>query len=247
MPPYDDWNRVDDEDDDELQDFSQLDMRRDVILFCIDCSPSMLELREDPEYEDVQTCNLFVALKAAMEIQKKKVIVGPNDMVGILLFNTTRRPDSDEPRTQGSEIKKNTYLYQPISPLDAPTIKKLVNLLEEAQLQPNLLRETFPPVEGKRVAMGDVFTSCNWVLRDGAPKTATKRVFLITDECDPHAGFDGANQQLITSARTTLIDLSQAGAQVEPFFISTEEKTFDVSKFYSVSRLQKFLPTLTGP
>ena len=68
--------------------------------------------------------------------------------------------------------------------------------------------------------MGDVFTGCNWVLRDGsvekecsaiiftqiprsAPKTASKRVFLITDEDNPHPG--KGSQQLITSARTTLI------------------------------------------
>jgi ATP-dependent DNA helicase 2 subunit 1 len=53
--------------------------------------------------------------------------------------------------------------------------------------------------------MGDVFSTCNWVLRDGyarvfinssygfntpfsAPKAATKRVFLVTDEDDPHNG-----------------------------------------------------------
>ena len=48
----------------------------------------MLELREDPRYEDVQTSNLMIALEAAMQIQKRKVLVGPNDSVGIMLFNT---------------------------------------------------------------------------------------------------------------------------------------------------------------
>lgn len=38
---------------------------------------------------------------------------------------------------------------------------------------------------------------------ESAPKTASKRVFLITDEDNPHAG--KANKQLTTSARTTLI------------------------------------------
>jgi len=61
-----------------------------VILFCIDCSESMHELRDDPVYENVQTCHLLSALDAAMQIQKKKVVVGPNDSVGILLFNTVR-------------------------------------------------------------------------------------------------------------------------------------------------------------
>lgn len=61
-----------------------------MILFCIDCSESMHELRDDPAYENVQTCHLLSALDAAMQIQKKKVVVGPNDSIGILLFNTVR-------------------------------------------------------------------------------------------------------------------------------------------------------------
>ncbi|KAL0576791.1 ATP-dependent DNA helicase II subunit 1 [Marasmius crinis-equi] len=229
MAPYDDWNRVDDEEDDELQDSSFMETKRDVILFCIDCSPSMQELYEDPVYEGVQTCHLFAALDAAVQIQKKKIITGPSDSVGILLFNTTRR--SDAPRGQGSEIKKGTFLFQPISPLGAPIIQEAMMLLESAREDPQELRNTAPPMEDKRVAMGDVFTSCNWVMRDGAPKTASKRVFLITDEDHPHAG--PGSKQLITSARTTLTDLTQAGVTVEPFFISTEDKPFNVSKFYS--------------
>lgn len=65
--------------------------KRDVILFCIDCSESMLEPYDDPKYEEsVKTCHLFTALEAAMQIQKKKIIIGPNDSVGIMLFNTVR-------------------------------------------------------------------------------------------------------------------------------------------------------------
>ncbi|KAG6865389.1 hypothetical protein C0991_002970 [Blastosporella zonata] len=228
MAPYDDWNTIDDEEDEELQDASYLEGKRDVILFCIDCSESMQELREDPNYEDAQTCHLFTALEAAVQIQKKKVIVGPNDAVGIMLFNTTRKTETT--RIQ-SELKKNAFAYQPISPLNASTIQELIQLLDDAREDPATLRKAFPPLQGKRIAMGDVFTSCNWVLRDGAPKTATKRVFLITDEDNPHPG--PASHQLITSARTTLIDLTQAGVTVEPFFISTPEKPFEVTNFFS--------------
>ena len=32
--------------------------------------------------------HVFAALEAAMEVQKRKVIVGPNDSVGIVMFNT---------------------------------------------------------------------------------------------------------------------------------------------------------------
>lgn len=49
----------------------------------------MFELRDDPSYEDeVKTCHILTALDAAVQIQKKKVIVGPNDSVGIMFFNT---------------------------------------------------------------------------------------------------------------------------------------------------------------
>ena len=52
----------------------------------------MLELRDDPAFEeDIKTCHLLQALDAAVQIQKRKVIVGPNDAVGIVLFNTVRR------------------------------------------------------------------------------------------------------------------------------------------------------------
>ncbi|KAF9456442.1 SPOC like C-terminal domain-containing protein [Collybia nuda] len=230
MPPYDDWNKIEEEEDEELQDDSFLESKKDVILFCIDCSESMLELYDDPNYEEsVPTCHLYTALEAAMQIEKRKILVGPNDSVGILLFNTTRKAEVN--RKQGSEIKKNTFLFQPISALGAPMMQELIQLLDAAREDPNELRTTIPPLTGKRVAISDVITSCNWVLRDGAPKTATKRVFLITNEDNPNPG--PGSWQLMTSARTTLIDLAQSGVTIEPFFISTTEKPFDVTKFYS--------------
>jgi ATP-dependent DNA helicase 2 subunit 1 len=40
--------------------------------------------------------------------------------------------------------------------------------------------------------------------------------------------------------------LTQAGVTVEPFFISTEEKSFDVSTFYSVNRILDYDGRLHG-
>lgn len=232
MPPYDDWNKIDEDEEEELQDASFFEGKRDVVLFCIDCSESMHTMREDPENENAQTCHLFTALQAAMKIQKKKIVVGPNDSVGILLFNTARKGNSRS--SGGSELKQNVFLYQSISQMNASKVHDLVQLLQVAKEDPCELSKTFPPIKDRRMPIGDVFTSCNWVFRDGAPKTATKRVFLITDEQDPHSGIPGARyQQLLTSSRTTLVDLVEAGVTVEPFFINTEDKPFDINKFYS--------------
>lgn len=52
----------------------------------------MQELRDDPNVEGGKTSHLYTALEAAMQIQKRKVIVGPNDSVGVILFNTVSVP-----------------------------------------------------------------------------------------------------------------------------------------------------------
>ncbi|KAI5122729.1 hypothetical protein M0805_009814 [Coniferiporia weirii] len=228
MSQFEDWNKVDDDENDELQDTSFFEGKKDIILFAIDCSTSMQTLHADPKKEGAQTSHLLTALEAAMQIQKRKIVVGPNDAAGILLFNTARKSEST---SRGStEYKRGTYVYEPISQIDAPKIQGLIQLLHEARDNHEWLRYEFPPAES-RVPLGDVFTSCNWALRDGTPKSGIKRIFLITDEDDPHPGAKSA--QLVTSARTTLVDLNQAGVSVEPFFISTEQKPFDPTKFYS--------------
>ena len=50
----------------------------------------MLALRDDPNFEDAKTSHLLGALNAAVQIQKRKVIVGPYDSVGIMFYNTVR-------------------------------------------------------------------------------------------------------------------------------------------------------------
>lgn len=228
MAPYDDWNKLDEEEEQELQDNSHFEKNHDVILFAIDCSRSMHALRDDPNYEDAKTSHLLGALNAAVQIQKRKVIVGPYDSVGVMFYNTTRRNESGP----GSEIKKGTYVYQPTSVINAPKILDLNQLINEARDNPDLLSEEYPPTD-KHIPVGDLFTSCNWILRDGAPKSATKRVFLITDNDDPLAGLHNHNPRLITSARTTLTDLLQVGVTVEPFFITLDDESFNQHKFWT--------------
>ena len=55
-----------------------------------------------------------------------------------------------------------------------------------------------------------------------APKTASKRVFLITDEDNPHPG--KGSKQLITSARTTLI-VCELTFPVKPFGTQLDGRT----------------------
>ncbi|KAH9966958.1 hypothetical protein BGW80DRAFT_1230262 [Lactifluus volemus] len=105
-------------------------------------------------------------------------------------------------------------------------------LLSEARDNPDLLGEDYPSID-KDIPVGDVFTSCNWVL---PPKSAIKRVFLITDNDNPLAS--SHNSRLVTSTRTKFTvpfqDLSQAGVTIEPFFITTDDKPLIQHKICSV-------------
>ncbi|KAI0029416.1 SPOC like C-terminal domain-containing protein [Vararia minispora EC-137] len=242
MGQFDDWSKLDEDEEQELYDQSLYETRRDVILFCIDCSQSMLSLYEDPVYEDIQSCHVRAALEAAVQISKKKVLVGPNDSIGIILYNVASPLESEKHNEsgEGTEPKRGTYVYQRISQINAEKVIDLNQIIDgTARHNPELLKESFPPTE-KKVPMGDVFTSCNWVMRDDAPKAASKRVFLITDDDDPHPG--AGRERFVVTARTTLVDLVQSGITVEPFFISTDEKPFDRTKFWS----DVLLPTTTG-
>jgi ATP-dependent DNA helicase 2 subunit 1 len=119
----------------------------------------MLALHEDQSYENKKTSHLLTALDAAVQIQKRKVVVGPYDSVGIMLYNTVRLllrivySLSDNMFTQtrrnetgsGSEIKKGTYVFQPMSVINAPKILDLNQLIDGLTLPPNLSTILFTP------------------------------------------------------------------------------------------------------
>ena len=129
-----------------------------MILFAIDCSESMLELHDDPNYEDVKTSHVLTALEAAMQISKKKVLIGPNDAVGIMLFNTvgnllcalhiighwpvpqTRKNEAGGP---GADIKKHNFVFQPIDTVNAPKVQELIQLIDCTWTNP-LSQNSFP-------------------------------------------------------------------------------------------------------
>ena len=50
----------------------------------------MLALHDDTNRENAKTSHLLSALHAAVQIQKRKVVVGPYDSVGIMFYNTVR-------------------------------------------------------------------------------------------------------------------------------------------------------------
>ncbi|EJD49609.1 Ku DNA-binding complex, Ku70 subunit [Auricularia subglabra TFB-10046 SS5] len=219
QPDFQGWNVFDDDEEEELQQ-RYYGGTKDTVLFCIDASESMHEPHED-EDEGVTKSHLQAALEAALQVAKRKIMSGPSDHIGIMLYNTEDKSSED--------LKPHTYVLQQIAPLSIQSIRELNNIVQDALDDPETLRSSFPPNTGDRVPLGDVFSSCNWVMRYNAAKTGTKRVFLITNEDDPHP----KNSILMGTAKVNLQDLRQVGVEVLPFFIGSDEKPFDVNKFYT--------------
>lgn len=227
------WDILADEEDDELQLNGYLESLKDVILFAIDCSPSMLAPQPNTSKKSSQATaegaspmysHLFATLRGAVALMKKKAMNEPNDMVGILLFNTMEKYGTEQEETAlGSHIT----VFQSIGQVNADVIQKIMTILHSVEAGSSTLEEKFRPWS-RRVAMSDVFSGCNVILREQAPNSATKRVFLVTDEDDPHGG----SFHLDTTAKNTLRDLYSRGVTLEPFFISTPAKPFKVTKRY---------------
>ena len=116
-PEFSGWNILDDDEDEEVQQQVGLlfcsqrysSMRayahilwlkfaqhyggtKDTVLFCIDASESMQTLHdvENDEGETMSKSSLHGALEAALAVSKSKIVSGPSDLIGIMLFNTVR-------------------------------------------------------------------------------------------------------------------------------------------------------------
>jgi hypothetical protein len=91
-----------------------------VILFAVDCAPSMLKPQNGmgkKKGSNAQAAaaagmtsplhsHLFATLRAAVDLQKKKAMYEPNDMVGILLFNTVRISHNVHPACKVSRPRR---------------------------------------------------------------------------------------------------------------------------------------------
>ncbi|EJT98331.1 ku70-like protein [Dacryopinax primogenitus] len=234
---YSDW-RLDDAAEDIEVDYSAWETTsKDAIILAIQCSESMHTVREEllkSEDEDEKgkgrgRTSFEIALRSTVELQKRKVVVGPNDSVGIVFWDTVRSFAFSQ--KQGDY--RHMYVYKEVGLITAESIQEQMHLLARAQEKnPTYLRKRFQP-STEHMPISDMLTACNAMLRTGAPKSGTHRIFLLTDEDDPTAGLPADRRiKLLQSARTRAGDTYEKGWNIIPFFISTPEHTFDPSKFW---------------
>ncbi len=147
----------------------------------------------EPTTEGKGKSPLHLALEVVLSIQRKKILTGPSDSVGVLIYNidNLKIPSEDEygvgsssqSQQKQSSYRNGTSTFLPLRQLSSESIKQLKSILEEADAdlaeqasaeelkgerrQPEILGRLFPAMRNEDgVDTAEVFEACNHVFRD---------------------------------------------------------------------------------
>ncbi|KAI5867024.1 ku70 protein [Durotheca rogersii] len=214
---YDSREAEEEEDEIGEQDFKA---QKDAVIFAIDVSKSMLQL--PPESDDRKADKdppAYAALKCAYQVMQQRIISSPKDMMGIILFGTEKTKYRDDQKSP----YPHCYVYTDLDIPAAEDVKDLKLLVEEGEGADELLVPS-----SEEVQMSNLLFLANILLTTKAPNFGSRRLFIITDNDDPHSD----NKQLKENAACRAKDLYDLGVTIELFAIARGDKTFDFSKFY---------------
>ncbi|KAF7721213.1 X-ray repair cross-complementing protein 6 [Apophysomyces ossiformis] len=182
---------------------------KDSMLFVIDCSSSM---QQPDENGKVPVLEAFQGVQAVL---MNKIFTSGNDYVGIVLYGTEKKSNPAD--------HDHIYVLQDLDIPDAELIKETeaitsgsMDFLEEY----GATQEEHP--------LGNVFWTCIDMFGLKAPKSGSKRIFLITNEDNPHSG----NQNFRNSAVQRAKDLAEVDIRIELFGVNKPDHDFDRSLFY---------------
>lgn len=202
---------------------------KDAVFFAIEVSETMLTppLSTSSKKDDKDSPTT-AALKCAYALMQQRIISNPNDMIGILLFGTEMTKFQGEEVSGGSLGYPHCYL---LIDLDVPaaedvkTLKVLTNDDDDDDDSKELLK---PSTE--EVSMANLLFCANQIFTTKAPNFSSRRLFIVTDNDNPHA----TDKAMRASAAVRAKDLYDLGVTIELFPISKPDQLFDRSKFYDV-------------
>ena len=199
---------------------------KEVIIFLIDCSPSMLNIIQDPS-QNQTTTPLSTLLKSTENFLKTKIISNQNDLFSMVLFNT--------------EIKNNEMDFDGVNVLfkvEAPNalnIKKIKMMAQNCDPEVNKdkfqqeLNDIFRPLKN---AKNNFLNNAIWVvhsmLKNYDKKNFKRRIFIFTDNDDPIPD-DRDKNVCIQRAK----DMNDGDIMFEIFPMNFDNKRFNLNNFYA--------------
>lgn len=167
------------------------------------------------------------ALKCAYRLMQQRIISHPNDMMGVLLFGTEDSHFQTDDKSPASLQYPHCYLLTDLDKPEASDVKRLRSLVENQDGED--AKKLLVP-SNKPVTMSNVLFCANQIFSTKAPNFSSRRLFLVTDNDNPHAD----NKEVKSSAIVRAKDLYDLGVVIELFPISQPDHDFDRSKFYDV-------------
>lgn len=210
---------------------------KDAVLFIVEVSPSMLTAPppSDSKKQERDTPT-SAALKCAYSLMQQRIISNPSDMMGVLLYGTEESKFQEEEQARGGLAYPHCYLLTDLDIPAADDVRALKSLVEDEAESKKLL---VPSQE--RVSMANVLFCANQIFTTRAPNFASRRLFIVTDNDDPHTN-DKASR---SSAAVRAKDLYDLGVIIELFPVSKRDHKFDRSKFYDVHYLFSVVSSFT--
>ncbi|KAG1056721.1 hypothetical protein G6F43_001414 [Rhizopus delemar] len=207
--PTEDGNSFFNEEDQEEKDTEQYN-QKECILFVIDCNPTMF-IKD--EKGDIPVKSAFEKIRSSM---LSKVLNQPTDQVGIVLFGTREK--------QNATDNESVYVLQTIDIPDASRIKEIDGFIQNI----STLHDKYGSIDWE-FPMSDLFWVCSDAFFGSAPKYSAKRMFLITNNDNPHQNNDAIRQSSVQRAK----DLITTGVEIRLFGLQKDNKPFNPSLFYN--------------
>lgn len=184
---------------------------------------------EPPPHSDSKKADrdspVQAALKCAYHLMEQRIISNPKDMMGILLFGTEKSKFQDSADGRSGLGYPHCYLSMDLDIPAAEDVKALKTLVEEKEDEDEVL---IPSCE--EVSMANVLFCANQIFTTKAANFGSRRLFIVTDNDDPHASDKLARSAAAVRAK----DLYDLGVSIDLFPIARGDGKFQLSKFYDV-------------
>jgi ATP-dependent DNA helicase 2 subunit 1 len=189
----------------------------------------LTEIQSDGKGKD-RDCATIAALKCAYQLMQQRIISNPSDMMGVLLFGTEKSKINEEDDEKSMIAYPHCYLLTDLDIPAAEDVKKLRDLVHNEESTQILVPSEEP------VSMTNVLFCANQIFTTKAANFSSRRLFLVTDNDNPHAD----DKTLRDAAAVRAKDLYDLGVIIELFPIAQHGKDFDRTKFYDVSNVTEY-------
>jgi ATP-dependent DNA helicase 2 subunit 1 len=224
-PKAEEGEHNDAEDGDDEIDETGYKAVKDAVLFAIEVSHSMLRKPAAASKKSDTNSPLLAALKCAYHLMQQRIISSPRDLMGVLLYGTEESKFYDEDEgSRGGWSFPHCYLLTDLDIPEADDVKALKQLVEVDEAETT---EIFKP-STEPIGMHTVLFCANQIFQQKAANFTSRRLFLVTDNDDPHTESKALRAQATVRAK----DLYDLGVTIELFPISSPQHKFETKLFY---------------